>query len=83
MDLLMWNLEVSDTLETCCRSSFELADEARARSTGSRSATCGKELHRGARCARFVEVYNAAWKENWGFVPISEEEMKHTAKECG
>ena len=30
---------------------------------------------------RFVDVYNAAWKDNWGFVPIRREEMMHTAKE--
>ena len=28
---------------------------------------------------RFVEIYNAAWSTNWGFVPISEEELVHAA----
>jgi GNAT superfamily N-acetyltransferase len=30
---------------------------------------------------RFVEVYNAAWSTNRGFVPISEEELVHAAEE--
>lgn len=27
------------------------------------------------------EMYNSAWQENWGFVPMSREEFDHTAKE--
>jgi GNAT superfamily N-acetyltransferase len=29
----------------------------------------------------FVDVYNAAWKRNWGFVPYSDEDLKHYAEE--
>jgi GNAT superfamily N-acetyltransferase len=29
---------------------------------------------------RFMEVYNAAWGTNWGFVPITEEEVTFQAK---
>lgn len=28
----------------------------------------------------FREVYNSAWQENWGFIPITEEETKHFAE---
>ena len=28
---------------------------------------------------RFKEIYNAAWSKNWGFVPLTEEEMTHLA----
>jgi hypothetical protein len=34
-----------------------------------------------AEVGRFLEVYNAAWERNWGFVPLSEEEVRHYAKE--
>ena len=34
-----------------------------------------------AEIRRFVEVYNAAWSANWGFVPISEDELVHAATE--
>jgi hypothetical protein len=27
------------------------------------------------------EIYNEAWSENWGFIPIAKEEMDHTRKE--
>ncbi len=27
------------------------------------------------------EIYNSAWEDNWGFVPMSKEEFYHTAKE--
>jgi len=33
-----------------------------------------------AEIGRFMEVYNAAWGRNWGFVPITEEEIAFQAK---
>jgi hypothetical protein len=29
----------------------------------------------------FVDIYNAAWKDNWGYTPMRVEEFEHTAKE--
>jgi GNAT superfamily N-acetyltransferase len=29
---------------------------------------------------RFMEVYNAAWEKNWGFVPLTDNEVRHYAK---
>jgi GNAT superfamily N-acetyltransferase len=29
----------------------------------------------------FMEIYHQAWSENWGFVPLTEAEMDHMAKE--
>src|SRR5207248_3125215 len=34
-----------------------------------------------AEVERFLEVYNAAWERNWGFVPLTEEEVRHEAKD--
>jgi GNAT superfamily N-acetyltransferase len=34
-----------------------------------------------AEISRFLEVYNAAWERNWGAVPLSEEEVRHYAKQ--
>lgn len=31
--------------------------------------------------ARVREIYNAAWEKNWGFVPMTREEIDHMAKE--
>lgn len=30
---------------------------------------------------RIKEIYNAAWEKNWGFVPFTEEEFDHAAKD--
>lgn len=38
-----------------------------------------KELK--SEVARVQEVYNAAWSQNWGFVPMTEAEFNHMAKE--
>jgi GNAT superfamily N-acetyltransferase len=29
----------------------------------------------------FIDVYNRAWSTNWGFVPLTDNELKHMAKE--
>jgi GNAT superfamily N-acetyltransferase len=34
-----------------------------------------------AEIRRFMEVYNEAWSHNWGFVPLTDAELKHMAKE--
>src|SRR3712207_7518520 len=34
-----------------------------------------------AEIGRFLEVYNAAWERNWGFVPLEDDEVRHYAKE--
>jgi GNAT superfamily N-acetyltransferase len=31
----------------------------------------------------FMEVYNEAWSSNWGFVPLTDAELDHMAKELG
>ena len=33
-----------------------------------------------AEIGRFMEVYNSAWEKNWGFVPITDEEVAFQAK---
>lgn len=38
-----------------------------------------KELK--SEVAKVQEVYNAAWSQNWGFVPMTEAEFDHMAKE--
>jgi GNAT superfamily N-acetyltransferase len=38
-----------------------------------------KEFHQELKLVR--EIYNSAWSENWGFVPITEAEIEHMAKE--
>jgi GNAT superfamily N-acetyltransferase len=33
-----------------------------------------------AEIGRFMEVYNSAWEKNWGFVPVTEEEVRFQAQ---
>jgi GNAT superfamily N-acetyltransferase len=30
---------------------------------------------------KIIKIYNAAWEKNWGFVPMTDEEFKHAAKD--
>jgi GNAT superfamily N-acetyltransferase len=34
-----------------------------------------------AEVRRFMDVYNEAWSSNWGFVPLTDPELDHMAKE--
>jgi ribosomal protein S18 acetylase RimI-like enzyme len=34
-----------------------------------------------AEVGRFFDVYNAAWKDNWGFAPMPEAEVRHLARQ--
>ena len=78
MDLLMWNLEVSDR-EKVLPVIWELADKVESEHGVVLRHMRKKDLE--AEIRRFVEVYNVAWSRNWGFVPITEAELEHTAKE--
>lgn len=72
IDLFMWNLEVSDR-ERVLPVIFELAEkvqsEHRIRVRPMRRWQLRKDLD------SFAEVYNAAWAQNWDFVPYSKKDL--------
>jgi GNAT superfamily N-acetyltransferase len=78
MDLLMWNLEVSDR-EKVLPVIFELAEKVKSehgiRVRPMRRWQLRKDLD------AFAEVYNAAWSENWDFVPFSKKDLDAWAQE--
>jgi GNAT superfamily N-acetyltransferase len=78
MDLYMWSLHVTGRHKVH-PAIWEMADRLEAE----HSIVCRnfrkKDLY--AEVTRFLEVYNAAWERNWGFVPLTEEEVRHYAKE--
>jgi GNAT superfamily N-acetyltransferase len=74
MDLFSWKLQIEsresgDLLPIL----FELDEKARSE----HGVTFRKMTRRGLRADmdRFAEVYNAAWSQNWGFVPYSKQDL--------
>ncbi len=78
MDLLMWNLEVSDR-EKVLPVIFELADKVQSehgiRVRPMRRRQLRKDMD------SFAEVYNSAWSRNWDFVPYSKKDLDAYAQE--
>ncbi len=78
MDLLMWNLEVSDR-SAVAPVIFELAEKVQSehgiRVRPMRRRQLRKDLD------AFAEVYNSAWSKNWDFVPFSKKDLDAYAQE--
>jgi GNAT superfamily N-acetyltransferase len=72
MDLYSWELDISDR-EDMLPILFELDQRAR-EEHGVRIRKMSR-LHLRQEMDRFAEIYNAAWAENWGFVPYSKEDL--------
>jgi hypothetical protein len=79
MDLFMWYLRMGELREGL---QFHPAiHEAAAKVETDHGITIRNMRRRDldAEIGRFMEVYNAAWETNWGFVPITEDEVKFQA----
>jgi GNAT superfamily N-acetyltransferase len=78
MDLLMWNLEVSDR-DKVLPVIFELAEKVESehgiRVRPMRRWQLRKDMD------AFAEVYNSAWSRNWDFVPFSKKDLDAYAQE--
>jgi GNAT superfamily N-acetyltransferase len=78
VDLLMWELQIADR-ERMLPIIFKLAEQL-----GPRHGISIRKMSRRTLRAdldRFAEVYNAAWSENWGFVPYSKADLDYSAQE--
>ncbi len=80
MDLLMWRLELG-SLKKGDRF-HDLIHQAAEASASEHGVVVRKMRKRDLEdeVNRFMEVYNAAWDRNWGFVPVTEEEVRFQAK---
>jgi GNAT superfamily N-acetyltransferase len=78
MDLLMWELHISDRKKVL-PVIFELADQVEPKH-GIRLRKMSR-LHLRREMDAFAEVYNSAWSRNWGFVPYSKEDLDAYAQE--
>ncbi len=79
MDLLMWELYFGslEQGESFTPMIHAAADHSR------KEGVTVREMKRSdmeAEVTRFMEVYNVAWGKNWGFVPITEAEVRFQAK---
>jgi GNAT superfamily N-acetyltransferase len=81
MDLYMWELRLDEVEE---RGGFHPMIQAAAKKvTGEHGVTVRHMRKRDfeAELGHFLEVYNAAWERNWGFVPMTEHEIDHLAEQ--
>ncbi len=78
MDLYMWNLEVSDRSRVH-EAIWKVASDVEAKHGIIVRSMKKRDME--AEINRFLEVYNAAWERNWGFVPLTEEEVRAYAKD--
>ncbi len=78
MDLLMWSLHISDGDRV-----HPAIWEAAGKVESEHGIVCRPMRKRDleAEVVRFLEVYNAAWEDNWGAVPLTAEEALHYAKD--
>jgi hypothetical protein len=79
IDLFMWELDISDR-EKILPVIFELAEAAKTKHGIEIRHLRRRDLSKNIK-GIFGEVYNSAWKRNWGFVPFSDNDLKHYAEE--
>jgi GNAT superfamily N-acetyltransferase len=80
MDLLMWHLEMG---KLAAGLEFHPAIMESAQASLDEHGITIRNMRRSDlpnEMARFHEVYNEAWGDNWGFVPITKEEVEFHAK---
>ncbi|MDQ6750521.1 MAG: hypothetical protein M3Z33_07220 [Actinomycetota bacterium] len=78
MDTLMWELRIEGR-DDVHPAIWEMADKVSSEHGITVRPMRKRDLE--AEISRFLEVYNAAWERNWGFVPLTEEEARHSAKD--
>jgi GNAT superfamily N-acetyltransferase len=78
MDTLMWELVVEDRARVHS-AIWKIADDVEPKHGITTRYFSKRDLP--AEVDRFLEIYNAAWERNWGFVPLSDHEVRHYAKQ--
>ena len=81
MDTLMWELRLDEVED---KGGFHpMIQEMAAKVEGEHNVTVRSMNKRNmeAEVERFLEVYNSAWEKNWGFVPLTDDEVRHYAKD--
>ncbi len=78
MDLYKWEILATDRREV-----LPIIDELADRLEPQHGIRLRRMRRRNfeAEIRRFMEIYNEAWSHNWGFVPLTDAELSHMAKE--
>ena len=77
MDLWMWEITITDR-DKVHPAIFQVADSLPSKGVVVRPFN-RKDIENEIK--RFIEVYHSAWRDNWGFVPLTENEIRHYANE--
>jgi hypothetical protein len=81
MGLNMWHLTLDEVDE---KGGFHPLIHAAAEKVSSEHGVTVRPMRKRdfeAELGRFLEVYNAAWERNWGFVPLNEDEVRYRARD--
>lgn len=78
MDLYKWELYISDR-ESVVPIIWELAEKVEQDPEITVRHMRKRDFESEVRA--FMEIYNEAWEKNWGFVPLTDDELEHYAKE--
>jgi GNAT superfamily N-acetyltransferase len=81
MDLYMWHLSLEGVED---KGGFHPMIHAVAEKVETEHGVTVRSMRKrdiNAEIERFLEVYNAAWERNWGFVPLEDDEVRHYAKQ--
>jgi GNAT superfamily N-acetyltransferase len=78
MDLYKWELYISDR-DKVLPIIWELADKLEPEHGIRIRHMSKRDFKREVR--RFMEIYNTAWEQNWGFVPLTDSELEQYAKD--
>lgn len=76
MDLLMYKMEIADRdkVRPAIFAAAARVDDSSYRLKRFSRLTLKSDVD------RFLDIYNASWEKNWGFVPLTETEVRHYAK---
>ncbi len=77
MDLLSYIIYTKDVPDKLIGLAPKILERLNGKGITVRKADLGKFPE---EIDKIIQVYNAAWEKNWGFVPMTDEEFKHAAK---
>jgi GNAT superfamily N-acetyltransferase len=83
MDVQMWSLVLGEMHPDSAGMGFSTVIQKAAAMCEGRNRVTIRNMRRRdieAEIGRFVEVYNEAWSDNWGFVPIGDDDVAFQAR---